>query len=129
MVRVRVKGALQQLIHHPAAGCSCAQPRRRACTCSQEWLGLELTSSCSQEWCLALQQVAVAINRRGAGVPVHRNGHRRRATFERCEVFVGGVRLGVAGVVLAMCVCVSVSGVLFSVGVCVCDLLICSQEW
>jgi len=35
-------------------------------------------------------------------------------------VFVGGLRLGVWGVVLAVCVCVSVSGVLFSVGVCVC---------
>jgi len=33
------------------------------------------------------------------------------------EVFVWGV-------VLVVCVCVSVSGVLFSVGVCVCDLLI-----
>jgi len=44
--------------------------------------------------------------------------HRRHATFERCYVFVGGVRLGVWAVVLV--VCVSVSGVLFSVGVCVC---------
>ena len=43
--------------------------------------------------------------------------HRRRATFERCSVFVGGVRLGVWGVVLVVCVCV---GVLFSVGVRVC---------
>ena len=34
-----------------------------------------------------------------------------------CEVFVRGV-------VLVVCVCVSVSGVLFSVGVCVCDQLI-----
>jgi len=44
------------------------------------------------------------------------------ATFERCSMFVGGVRLGVRGVVrvVCMCVCVSVSGVLFSVGVCVC---------
>jgi len=33
-------------------------------------------------------------------------------------VFVGGVHLGVWGVVLV--VCVSVSGVWFSVGVCVC---------
>jgi len=44
--------------------------------------------------------------------------HRRRATFERCEVFMGGVREG-----LGCCschVCVSVSGVVFSVGVCVC---------
>ena len=44
-------------------------------------------------------------------------------------MFVGGVRLGVWVVVLVGCVCrsVSVSGVLFSVGVCVCvcDLLIC----
>jgi len=48
-------------------------------------------------------------------------------TLERCEceVIVGGVRLGVWGVVLVVCVCVSVSRVLFSVGVCVCDLLIC----
>ena len=30
------------------------------------------------------------------------------------------------GVVLVVCVCVSVSGVLFSVGVCVCDVLISS---
>ena len=36
------------------------------------------------------------------------------------EVFVWGV-------VLVVCVCVSVSGVLFSVGVCVCDLLIFLQ--
>jgi len=43
-------------------------------------------------------------------------------------VFVGGVRLGVWGVVLVVCVCVSVSGVLFSVGVCVCDLLIFLQR-
>ena len=40
-------------------------------------------------------------------------------TFERCYVFVGGVRYGVWGVVLVVCVCVGV-GVLFSVGVCVC---------
>jgi len=36
-------------------------------------------------------------------------------------VLVGGVGVGVWGVVLVVCVCVS--GVLFSVGVCVCDLL------
>ena len=35
------------------------------------------------------------------------------------EVFVWGF-----GVLFVSCVCVSVSGVLFSVGVCVCDLLI-----
>ena len=39
-------------------------------------------------------------------------------------MFVGGVRLGVWGVVLVVCVCVSMSGVLFVVGVCVCDLVI-----
>ena len=39
---------------------------------------------------------------------------------------VGGVRLGVWGL-LVVCVCVSVSGVLFSVGVCVRDLLIFSR--
>jgi len=53
--------------------------------------------------------------------------HRRRATFERCEVFVGGVRLGVWGVVLFVCACVSVSGccsLSVCVCVCVCDLLI-----
>jgi len=33
--------------------------------------------------------------------------------------------VGVWGVVRVVCVCVSVSGVLFPVGVCVCDLLIC----
>ena len=38
---------------------------------------------------------------------------------------VGGVRLGVWGLVLVVCMCVTVSGVLFTVGVCVCDLLIC----
>jgi len=38
------------------------------------------------------------------------------------EVFVWGF-----GVFFLTCVCVSVSGVLFSVGVCVCDLLIFSQ--
>jgi len=32
------------------------------------------------------------------------------------------------GVLFLSCVCVSVSGVLFSVGVCVCDLLIFSRE-
>jgi len=31
--------------------------------------------------------------------------HRRRATFERCSVFVGGVRLGVWGIVVVACVC------------------------
>jgi len=40
-------------------------------------------------------------------------------TIQRCQVFVGGVRLGV-GVLFLSCVCVSVAGVLFSVGVCVC---------
>ena len=39
-------------------------------------------------------------------------------------MFVGSVQLGVWGVVLVVCVCESVSGVLFSVGVCVCDQLI-----
>ena len=39
-------------------------------------------------------------------------------------MFVGGVRLGVWDIVLVMCVCVPVSGVLFSVDVCVRDLLI-----
>ena len=43
-------------------------------------------------------------------------------------MFLGGVRLGVWGVVLVVCVYVSVSGVLFSVGVCVCDLLICLHD-
>jgi len=43
-------------------------------------------------------------------------------------VFVEGVRLGVWGVVLVVCVCVSVSGMLFSVGVCVRDLLIFLPE-
>ena len=43
--------------------------------------------------------------------------HRRRATFKRCYVFVGGVRLGVWGAVLVVCVCVA--RVLFFVGVCV----------
>jgi len=51
--------------------------------------------------------------------------HRRRATFERCSVFVGGVRLGVWGVVLVVCVCVGVGGVVLCRCVCVCDLLIC----
>ena len=37
------------------------------------------------------------------------------------EVFVWGV-------VLVVCVCVSVSGVMFSVGVCVCDLSIFLHE-
>jgi len=39
-----------------------------------------------------------------------------------CTVFVGGVRLGCCS--RRVRVCVSLSGVLFSVGVCVCDLLI-----
>ena len=42
-------------------------------------------------------------------------------------MFVGGVRLGVWGVFLS-CACVSVSGVLFSVGVRVCDLFIFIPE-
>jgi len=52
--------------------------------------------------------------------------HRRRATFERYSVFVGGVRLGVRGVVLVVCVCVGVGGVVLCrcVCVCVCNLLI-----
>jgi len=41
---------------------------------------------------------------------------------------VGGVRLGGWDVVLVVCVCVSVSGMLFSVGVCVCDRLIFLPE-
>jgi len=41
-------------------------------------------------------------------------------------VFVAGDRLGF-GVLFLSCVCVSVSGVLFSVGVCVRDLLIFLQ--
>jgi len=58
----------------------------------------------------------------------HHHTHSRRATFERCSVFVGGVRLGVWGVVLAVCVCrcrgwCSLS-VCVCVCVCVCDLLI-----
>ena len=43
--------------------------------------------------------------------------HRRRTTFERCQVFVGGCSFGVLSL---SCVCVAVWGVLFSVGVCVC---------
>ena len=42
-----------------------------------------------------------------------------QTSFERCKVFVGGVRLGCCS--RRVCVCVSLSGVLFSVGVCVCD--------
>jgi len=40
-------------------------------------------------------------------------------TFERCSVFVGGVRLGVWGVVLVVCVCVGVGGVVLCRCVCV----------
>jgi len=53
--------------------------------------------------------------------PLHSHlftGH-RRATFERCYVFVGGVRLGVWGVVLVVCVCVGVGGVVLVVCMCV----------
>jgi len=39
-------------------------------------------------------------------------------------VFVGGVRLGVWGVVLVVCVRVGVGGVVLCRCVCVCDLLI-----
>jgi len=46
--------------------------------------------------------------------------HRRRATFERCKVFGGGVRLGVWGGVLVVCVCVSAGGVVLCRCVCVC---------
>ena len=42
--------------------------------------------------------------------------HRRRATFARCEVFVAGVRLGVWGAVLVICVCRGCC----SLSVCVC---------
>ena len=45
---------------------------------------------------------------------------RRRATFELCSVFVGGVRLGVWGVVLVVCVGVGVGGVVLCRCVCVC---------
>jgi len=51
--------------------------------------------------------------------------HRRRATFEQCWVFVGGVPLGVRGVVLVVCVYVCRCRGCCSVCVCVCDLLIC----
>ena len=44
-------------------------------------------------------------------------------------MFLAGVRLGVWGVVLVVCVCVSVSGVLFSDGVCVCGLLTLRVEY
>ena len=50
---------------------------------------------------------------------------RRRATFERCLVFVGGARLGVWGVVLVVCVCVSVGGVVLCRCVCVCVCVTC----
>jgi len=40
-------------------------------------------------------------------------------TFERCEVFVGGVRLGVWGIVFVMCVCVGVRGIVLCRCVCV----------
>jgi len=43
----------------------------------------------------------------------------RLVFYERCSVFVGGVHWG-CGVLFLSCVCVSVSGVLVSVGVCVC---------
>jgi len=43
--------------------------------------------------------------------------HRRRATFERCEVLVGGVPLGISS--CRARVCAGVGGV-FSVGLCVC---------
>jgi len=66
---------------------------------------------------LEVKEHVVNANPRRRGLDVRRCFHRRRATFERCLVFVGGVRLGVWGVVLAVCVCVSVSGVLFYVGV------------
>jgi len=53
--------------------------------------------------------------------------HLRRATFERCLVFVGGIPLGDWGVVLVVCVCVcvGVGRVVLCRCVCVCDLLIC----
>jgi len=58
----------------------------------------------------------------------HRARHPRTVAASPSSVVkcVGGVRSGVWGVVLVVCVRVSVSGVLFSVGlcVCVCDLLI-----
>jgi len=41
-----------------------------------------------------------------------------------CWVFVGGVRLGVWGVVLVVCVCVDVGCVVLCRGVCVCGVLI-----
>ena len=40
-------------------------------------------------------------------------------------MFVGGVRLGVWGVVLVVCVCVGAGGVVLCRCVCVGDLLIC----
>jgi len=53
--------------------------------------------------------------------------HCRRATFERCYVFVGGVHLGF-GVLFLSCVCVCVGGVVLCRCVCVCDLLIFLTE-
>jgi len=41
-------------------------------------------------------------------------------TFERCKLFVGGVRLGGWGVVLVVCVCVGVGGVVLSLSLCLC---------
>jgi len=54
-----------------------------------------------------------------------KGGHRlhptsRRATFERCSVFMGGVRLGVLGVVLIVCACRCRGCCSLSVCVCVC---------
>jgi len=67
------------------------------------------------------------------GLRVGVGTHRRRATFERCLVFVGGVRLGVWAVVLVVCVCVcvGVGGVVLRrcLCVCVCGLLIFLQAF
>jgi len=78
-------------------------------------------------WCLSPQKPRPTVSHhttQSTHPGVGGGTHCRRATFQRSLVFVGGVRLGVRGVVLVVCVCVGDASVVLCRCVCVCDLLI-----
>jgi len=83
-------------------------------------------TSASEQVCVCLfifcsYALQLKFSERGSVLfPTGGGTHRRRATFERCSVFVGGVRLGGWGVVRVVCVCVGDGGVVLCRCVCVC---------